>query len=142
MSDQGPPPPVRDHDSVSWWDAVADDRLVIQQCDGCQTLRWPPRAICGNCGSMTATWTQVSGSARVVSWVVARRQYVVGRVPPYTTVAAALEEQQDIVILGGWGGNREGRDLAIGQPVIVGFEHLPGGDGPPFALLRWSPTAA
>ena len=40
----------RDRDSAEWWEALRRHELVIQRCDDCGAWRWPPRAICGECG--------------------------------------------------------------------------------------------
>lgn len=42
----------RGHDNKWWWDAVDNDKVLIQRCKSCQTLRHPPRPMCGECQSL------------------------------------------------------------------------------------------
>jgi len=41
----------RGHDNAWWWDAVDHGKLLIQRCKSCNTLRHPPRPMCGECQS-------------------------------------------------------------------------------------------
>jgi uncharacterized protein len=42
----------RGHDNKWWWEACDDGKVLIQRCKSCQTLRHPPRPMCGECQSM------------------------------------------------------------------------------------------
>ncbi len=42
----------RGHDNKWWWDAIDNGKLLIQRCKSCQTLRHPPRPMCGECQSI------------------------------------------------------------------------------------------
>lgn len=42
----------RGHDNKWWWEAVDNGKLLIQRCKSCQTLRHPPRPMCGQCQSI------------------------------------------------------------------------------------------
>ena len=42
----------RGHDNKWWWEAVDKGKVLIQRCKGCQTLRHPPRPMCGECQSL------------------------------------------------------------------------------------------
>tara|TARA_R110000823_G_scaffold130015_6_gene257824 strand:- start:5816 stop:6775 length:960 start_codon:yes stop_codon:yes gene_type:complete len=42
----------RGHDNGWWWEACDKGKLLIQRCKSCQTLRHPPRPMCGECQSM------------------------------------------------------------------------------------------
>lgn len=41
----------RGHDNKWWWDACDEGKVMIQRCTHCQTLRHPPRPLCGECQS-------------------------------------------------------------------------------------------
>ncbi len=41
----------RGEDNGWWWDACDEGKILIQRCKGCQTLRHPPRPMCGECQS-------------------------------------------------------------------------------------------
>ena len=134
--------PVVDQDSAPWWAGTARHELLLQRCDECAVSRWPARAICGRCGSLTWSWYTASGHATVASWVVNRHRFSPTAPAVFTVVLARLSEQQDILIPAQWGGSADGTDLAMGLSVVVSFvdvDRKP--DEPPLALLRWDRAA-
>ncbi len=50
----------RGHDNKWWWDAVDQGKVLIQRCKSCQTLRHPPRPMCGECQSIE--WDSIESS--------------------------------------------------------------------------------
>jgi uncharacterized OB-fold protein len=65
MSDARRPSP----DDAFFWDAAADDRLVIQRCADCCKLRHPPTPMCGHCGSLSWDTAESEGRGRIYSWM-------------------------------------------------------------------------
>ena len=53
-----------------FWSALREHRLVVQRCDSCGTLRFPPEVGCFECGSTASTWTELSGRAALWSWTI------------------------------------------------------------------------
>ena len=134
---------MADRDSRLWWEAVARHELLLQRCAECGAARWPPRAICNRCGSLEWRWEQSAGRGTVASWIVNHHVFGPGTEPPYVVVLVRLDDQSDILMPGGWAGPRDGSGLAVGLPVVVGFQDVAGedsGDGQGSALLRWSPA--
>jgi uncharacterized OB-fold protein len=41
------------------WSATRERRLVVQECEACGYLRWPPGPICPQCQHPHARWTQI-----------------------------------------------------------------------------------
>ncbi len=56
-------------DDAFFWDAAADDRLVIQRCADCGRLRHPPAPMCGHCGSLSWDTAPSAGRGRITSWM-------------------------------------------------------------------------
>jgi uncharacterized OB-fold protein len=50
----------RGHDNKWWWEAVDNGKVLIQRCTNCQTLRHPPRPMCGECQSIE--WDSIESS--------------------------------------------------------------------------------
>ncbi len=50
----------RGQDNAWWWDACDEGRVLIQRCKSCQTLRHPPRPMCGECQS--TEWDSIESS--------------------------------------------------------------------------------
>jgi len=117
----GSPLPVLDRDSRPWWEAVARHELNVQACEQCGRLRWPPRAMCGSCGSFSWRWTPASGRGLVASWIVNRHPFFPGMAVPSVVVTVRLGDADDVLIPGGWAGSPDGSGLRVGLPVQVGF---------------------
>ena len=50
--------------------SITPDKLLIQQCSACQTLRHPPQPRCDHCGSYEWHPLEASGKGTVYSYVV------------------------------------------------------------------------
>jgi uncharacterized OB-fold protein len=115
------PLPEPSRDSKPYWDALAEGRLVLQECAACGTRRHYPRPVCDACYSMEVTWRQASGRGRVHSWTVAHHPFHPGFKSelPYVLATVDLEEGGRMVAqLRGVAPD----DIAIGLPVEVTFE--------------------
>jgi uncharacterized protein len=53
-----------------FWDAAAEERLMIQRCKPCARHYFPPGPICPHCSQTDADWVQVSGRAKLFSFVL------------------------------------------------------------------------
>ena len=130
------PRPFPDRDSEPFWEWIQAGELRLQQCRGCETLRWPPRAICNRCFDFTADWQRVSGRGVVVSWTRTHQIFAPAyrEEVPYLVVQVALEEQRDILMIGGWQSNR---DPVAGESVTLCMVTRDGD----VALVDWAPVA-
>jgi len=127
-----PAPPVNP-ETKPFWDATLQARLLVKQCQDCQSLIWYPRAICPECSSLRTSWLRVSGRGRIYSYTVNHR----GQGPyqgcgPYVLAYVELDEgprmMTNIV-------ETDDRELAVGMPVEVVFHDT--GEGS--ALPRFRP---
>jgi len=115
------PLPEPGRDTMPYWDALREERLMIQQCAACGKLRHYPRPVCDACYSLEATWREVSGRGRIHSWTVANHAFHPGFKAelPYVLVTVDLEEGVRMIA--------QLRGVApaairIGLPVEVAFE--------------------
>ena len=105
------PLPAITTEAKPFWDAAAEQKLMIQRCQECNAWVWTPRPSCNECGSERVEWTQVSGKGEVYSFTVIRQ--VVGR-------AASKAFEPDIPYVIAWVDLDEGPRLItniIGCPV-------------------------
>ena len=79
-------------DTAWWWEMAADDKLGIQRCQGCQTLRHPPRPMCGDCHSLEWDVVEASGKGSICSYTVLRHPQFPGYEYPLVIVLVDLEE--------------------------------------------------
>ena len=68
-----------------FWDAAAQQRLLLRHCPRCGSWLHPQLVFCG-CGEWRLEWREASGEARLLSHTIARRMPV----PALSIVAAVL----------------------------------------------------
>jgi uncharacterized protein len=126
--------PQPDTLTAPFWEAAQRHELVVQRCENCGQLRFPPAFNCAYCSSERYRWTQVTGRGTVFSYIwvhQALRPQFATRIP-YNVAQISLEEDVrvimtgDIVELGD-------RTLVIGLPVEVAFDDVT----PVDTIPRW-----
>lgn len=136
MTDTIPKPrPVPTPVTQPFWDALREDRIVVQHCDACDGWVHYPRRRCSHCLSDRLSFREVDGAATVYTYTVARQ----ATAPPF-----ADEVPQIIAIVELLPGVRvtttlvdvAPEDVRIGMPVAPVFDH--GDDGA--TLLRYRPA--
>jgi uncharacterized OB-fold protein/acyl dehydratase len=108
------PKPGITHDSRFWWDGVAEGKLLIQRCAGCQALRHPPGPCCPKCQSLEWDAVEASGRGTVYSFVTFHHPAIPPFESPNLIVLVELEEGVRLVS-NLVGVSRE--DVRIGMPV-------------------------
>jgi uncharacterized OB-fold protein len=92
MAETGRIKPPRGHDNSWWWDMAAEGKLGIQRCKGCDTLRHPPRPMCGECRSLEWDTVEASGRGTICSYTVLHYPEFPGYEYPLVIVLVDLEE--------------------------------------------------
>jgi uncharacterized protein len=87
VSDPQPTP-----DTARYWAAAAEGRLEIQRCNACGKHYFYPRPFCRYCNSGDVEWTEVSGRARLASYVISERP--MRRFEPVTPIIAIVELEE------------------------------------------------
>jgi hypothetical protein len=117
--------PAITSEAKPFWDAAAQNKLVMQHCKDCGAWVWTPRPLCNECGSAGVEWTPMSGKGEVYSFTVIRQ--VVGR-------AASKAFEPDIPYVVAWVDLDEGprmitnivgcavEEVKLGMKVSVTFE--------------------
>ena len=115
--------PTMTADTQFFWDGCKDGRLLIQRCDGCGTLRHPPRPMCPQCRSLDWTAIEASGRGTVYSFVMPRHPAMPFLDDDYIVALIELEEGTRLV------SNLVDvapENAAIGMPVRVRFDAFDG----------------
>jgi uncharacterized OB-fold protein/acyl dehydratase len=113
--------PPRAHDNGWWWEGIDAGKLLIQKCSGCDTLRHPPRPMCGSCGSIEWKGVEASGRGTVYSYVIMHHPPIPGYGFPIAVGLIDLEEGTRLVsnIVG-----CEHDDIHIGMKVEANIEQI------------------
>jgi len=77
-----------------FWSALREHKLIVQRCDSCQALRFPPEVGCFECGSAASAWAEMSARATLWSWTVGHPPLLpfFAERAPWPVVVVQLEE--------------------------------------------------
>jgi uncharacterized OB-fold protein len=89
--------PVPTPDTRPFWDAAEEGRLRIQRCRQCTRYYFYPRRFCRYCASPDVEWVDVSGRARLLSYVINRRP--LPGAEAFSPVIAVVELQEGPTML-------------------------------------------
>ncbi|MDX3907453.1 MAG: OB-fold domain-containing protein [Pigmentiphaga sp.] len=86
-------------DTSPYWDGLESGRLVLQYC--CDTGRFQhfPRPVSVYTGSRNLAWREVSGSATLTAWTVARTVAPAGTQEPLVQALVDLDERVRMLVL-------------------------------------------
>jgi uncharacterized OB-fold protein len=129
------PAPERTPETSAFWDATATGRLVLARCDACGTVIWYPKTCCPQCGGLSVSWKDASGTGTIYSFtVVHRAPGPFGEAVPFVIAYVELDEGPRVLtnIVG-----CDPQEVSIGQAVRVVFCDT--GEGS--ALYRFEPLA-
>lgn len=65
--------PTPEGDTLEFWEAARQERLLIRHCGDCGTYSYYPRPFCPDCWSERVVWHQACGEATLYSWSVVYR---------------------------------------------------------------------
>ncbi|MDT7539155.1 MAG: 3-oxo-4,17-pregnadiene-20-carboxyl-CoA hydratase alpha subunit [Actinomycetota bacterium] len=111
-------------DNAYFWEGVDAGELRIQRCGGCGVLRHPPQPMCDRCGSTDQGYVVASGAGTVYSHVTHHYPPLPGVQLPHTPLLVELAE--GVRIVSELAPGEDGALVAIGVPVRVAFEQVPG----------------
>lgn len=112
--------PMRNQDTVFFWDGAAQGELRIQKCNSCGLLRHPPGPVCPSCHAMDRGYVVASGHGTVFSFLVHHAPKMPGRELPLTLALVELDEGVRMVATV----TAPPESLALGDRVQVDFDRL------------------
>jgi len=119
------PQPKADSETLPWWRAAAEHRLVVQRCSPCGKLRHPPSPVCPACHSAASDWHELSGRGRVYTYSVVHRPVAAAQrdLLPFIVVVIELEGADGIRLLSNLV-DVEPDSVQVGMPVEVVWEDM------------------
>jgi hypothetical protein len=85
------PAPQATPETQHFWDGTKRGELLLQKCDDCAKVYFPPRPFCPGCAGKSVSVLQASGKARLFSYVINQRQHP-SFDGPYAIAVVELEE--------------------------------------------------
>lgn len=115
--------PIPDPETIEYWEACKDHKLVIQKCAHCHKFRFYPQNICPFCESNQFEWIEASGRGHIFSFSVIYRTATkaFANHAPYILALVELDERVRMMsqIIEATPDN-----IKIGQRVEVVFKDL------------------
>lgn len=131
--------PLIDPETLPYWNAAAEGRLVVPYCTACQRSFWYPRGFCPACGGDAIEWRPSNGTGVVYSYTIINKAF--GRwtaETPFAVGYVELDEGPRVLA------NLVGGDLGsieVGMKVAATFDFVEATeDGPAVGVLRFTPV--
>lgn len=127
-------PKLGDPLMAPFWTAAKNSQLVMQRCQSCHHLRWPPTSLCPECLSSASQWDRLSGKGVVWSFAVYERAFHpdLRDIIPYTVLLVELEEGPLMIS----SPVEESRLNPIGAEVVAAFVDVT----PEVTLVKFRPV--
>ena len=119
-----PPMPHPTPTTEPFWQGLAQEKLMLQQCGDCNQWVFYPRTHCSHCLSPNLEWQQVSGEGEIYSFTIARRPTAppfAGMEPQYIAVVRLKEGVRMNTVIA----NTTEPDWKVGVKVKPCFVHTP-----------------
>jgi uncharacterized OB-fold protein len=104
--------PLQSPENAKFWQACAEQKLLLKHCADCDKLHYYPRSICPWCLSANTHWQQVCGAGEIYSFTDLQNDS--GHYPAYIQLAEGPVILSLLV--------SDGREaVAIGKTVQLSF---------------------
>jgi uncharacterized OB-fold protein len=115
-----------------FWRAAREHRLVMQRCQGCGELRWPPKPVCPTClrAGSPADWAEIPDSGEIWSFAVYHRAFHPSFADKLPYNVAYIRLDAGPMFISNVVGTNE---LTVGQRVKACFEDV----APEVALVKF-----
>jgi uncharacterized OB-fold protein len=133
------PAPAVTRETLPFWQAAAEHRLVVQTCGACGRFRHPPGPTCPACRSFDQRWTEVSGRGAVYTYTVVHQAFLpaLAEFVPYVVAAVQLDEAPAVRLVSNLVEVAPAR-VAVGLAVELVWDDV----RPGLALPRFRPRDA
>lgn len=120
------PQPKPNADSLPYWNAARERRLLIRQCKACDAKHFMPRQLCPHCWSDQLEWVESKGTGSVHSFSTVHRAPTPAFAAAAPYVIALIDLDEGVRMFANVVGDNA-FDALIGDRVRVTFEDR--GDG-------------
>jgi len=117
------PSPGVSRESLPWWEAAREGRLVVQRCAQCEAERHPPSPCCNRCGSHDLEFRDTAGTGVVYTYTVVHQPFIPGMPEPYVVASIELDGTDHLRVVSNLV-EVDPADVRIGLEVEVVFERM------------------
>jgi uncharacterized protein len=115
--------PTPEGDTIEFWEAAKEKRLLIKHCFDCDTYSYYPRPFCPRCWSEQVEWHEASGRGTLYTWSVIYSNDMVpfrDRVPYVAAIVDLAEGPRMMTNVV----DCPFDDLRVGMPLQVTFQAI------------------
>ncbi len=137
-----PLPDTENPIDAAFWEGTRAGEVRIQQCGGCERLRFPARPVCPHCHSFEQRWKKMSGKGTIWSYTIPHPPLLpaFNEIAPYNVIIVELEEDPTIRLVGNLVASAGGAineidptNIEIGTPVRAVFQKA----SEDVTMVRW-----
>lgn len=88
----GLPEPTIEATTATYWQAAAEQRLLLPRCRACARVHHHPRGLCPYCWSSDLDWVEAAGTGEVVTFSVVHQPPSPAFSVPYVLAVVELRE--------------------------------------------------
>jgi uncharacterized OB-fold protein len=114
-------------ESLPYWTAADEGRLLVKQCNACGEVHHYPRDICPHCLSADTVWLQAAGTGTVYSFSTMGKGEAAYTLA-FVTLAEGVTLMTNLV-------DCDPAEVSIGQAVRVVFKPSDGGHAVPMFTI-------
>jgi len=129
------PVPRPSPESLPFWQAAKENRLLLPRCNHCASFFFPPAQRCRHCLSSDIAWVESKGTGRIYSFVIYHRSYHPAFEAHIPYVVAIVELDEGVRLLSNIIGTPP-ENVRCDQRVRVTFEERDGASIPMFELAQ------
>jgi len=95
------PAPSVTRETLPFWRAAAEHRLVVQACAACGQMRHPPGPTCPACRAFAHRWQEVTGRGTVYTYTIVHQPFLPSLAAhvPYVVAAVQLDEAPSVRLI-------------------------------------------
>jgi len=108
-------------ETLPFWQAAAQGKLVYQRCSACKRAQFPPANHCPTCGKRTLTWQESAASGSIHSHTTVQRAPTAAFKEDVPYVIALIDLDEGFRMMMNWRGD-DPAAARIGDRVRVVFE--------------------
>lgn len=117
------PSPGVSRESLPFWEAAKEKRLVVQHCKACGADRHPPAPCCKQCGSHDQDVRDTAGTGFVYTYTVVHQKFIPGMPEPYVVASIELDGTDGIRVVSNLV-EVDPAEVRVGLEVEVVFEEM------------------
>lgn len=118
------PYPIATPVTAPFWEALRNEKVVIQRCSDCGTWVFYPRSHCSACLSENLNWHEISGEGILYTYTLTRQPTAPHFADEVPQIIIVVELDQGVRLTSTLVADSSQSDIAVGSRVKPVFDHI------------------